>query len=370
MPVEFSDCTGIALVPVPSGKLEFADTVGMLEEGAESPVESEIEEFPEGVGIALELVPTTMLEFAIAVGMLSDAVPAVDSGIVKFAEGVGIALEPVPKRLEFANAVGTDIEIVSGTLVPGHRVMLAVGADIPPEPPVDPDVEKMGAVPERVALVDLVRLNRPLRSISELLNSGPVVVREALKLGLGVKLGGVEMEALAEGKTTPVPPVAERTDVPPPVEKTPVPAETEPLTLGIDDGVMAPDPPPKDVNAVPPEMVKLDAPPVDSGKPDVARLSLDTNVGDGKPVPKPPVELAVLSPPLIVPMKPPDVALGSRVSFEVIGTPLSDPAPPVEKKIDVLPPAVTSVEPDTTGAPVPPPPVKLDVDVAPETVNT
>lgn len=191
-----------------------------------------------------------MLEFAIVVGMMSDAVSPVETGIVRFSEGVGIALELVPKRLEFANAVGTDIEAVSDLLVPGHSVMLAVGAGIPLDPPVDPKVE-IGAVPGRVALVDLVRLNRPLRSIAELLKSGPVVVREALKLRLGVK----EMEALAEGKITPVVPVAERTDVPPPVDKTPVPTETEPLTLGIGDGVMAPDPPPKDVNAVPPEII-------------------------------------------------------------------------------------------------------------------
>jgi hypothetical protein len=253
----------------------------------------------------------------------------------------------------------------------------------------------MGAVPESVTLVVLARLNKPDRLSPELVNTGPVVV--ALMTGPGVILGIPTTEVFAEGTITPVPPVTDSSEVPPIVVKTPVPAEPVILTLGVGlklaDAVaeplddMTPEPPVADVTAVPPTVLKLAVPPVE-------RLSIavpfedgstasdadDTGaeVGDGATVPKPAVEFAVFTPPLTVATKLPDVALGS-VKFEVIGIGVIAPPPPVEKKTEVFPPALSWAEPEMIdsravtgrlGMPVPAPPVKLEVDVAPPTVRT
>ena len=169
-------------------------------------------------------------------------------------------------------------------------------------------------MPESVTSVVRGRLNEPVRSRSELMNAGPVVV--ALILGLGVRLGGIGIVALADGNITPVPWLT-------------------------------------DVTAVPPDMVKI-------------------------AVPKLLVEFVVLTSPLKVPINHPDVALG-RMTSEVVGMGVTAPPPPVEKKTEVFPPTLSCAEPDMIdseavidrlGMLVPAPPVKLEVDVAPPTVST
>jgi hypothetical protein len=184
---------------------------------------------------------------------------------VEFAEGIGNAAD----TLEFADAVGTNSDAVPPTLVPDQRVILAVGIGISPEPPLDRDLEKdparslseilpivfadsaevafaeaggtvteavaISSVPESVTLVVLDRLNEPVRSWSELVNAGPVVV--ALRLRLRVRLGGSEIVVLAEGKTTPVPWLIDVTAVPPDVEKIAAPDEPGPVTFTLRVGV-------------------------------------------------------------------------------------------------------------------------------------
>jgi hypothetical protein len=264
-------------------------------------------------------------------------------------------------------------------------------------------------VPESVTSVVRGRLNEPVRSRSELVNAGSVVV--ALRLGLGVRSGIValtegnttpvpwltdvtavppDMEKIAapdetgpvtfargegvtlgragieefpDSTTTPVPPVAEITEVPETVVNTPVPTEivtlilrleirlAEAVTEPLDD--MTPEPPVADVIAISPKVLKLAVPPVERLA--TAVLFEDSvttpdadgkdDVGDGTAVPKPPVEFAVLTPPLTVPINHPDVALG-MVTFEVIGIGVMAPPPPVEKKTEVFPPTLSCAEPE------------------------
>lgn len=135
---------GRALDLEPIGKLEFADGVGTLDDGAVKPVDNGMVTFAESVGIvlavppvesgivgyALDPVPTATLELAEAVEIANEAVPPVESGTVMFAEGVEIALDPVPTTtLEFAEGEGIELEPV-----PTGKVALAVGRGIEEEP--------------------------------------------------------------------------------------------------------------------------------------------------------------------------------------------------------------------------------------------
>lgn len=134
-----------AVPPKEKLPVELADGIGTPVENAVAmikgprylpvPCESENVAFAGGT---MTPVPNVTLLVAVA-----KAIEAVLPPAVELAETSGSELDPVPRgsSVEFADAVGMISEAVSGTLVPGQRVMLAVGIGISADPPVDLDLE-------------------------------------------------------------------------------------------------------------------------------------------------------------------------------------------------------------------------------------
>lgn len=138
-----------------------------------------------------------------------------------------------------------------------------------------------GAVPLPAAAVEFKVLEREprLRRSSSLVKVKDLVVSEALRLGIAVKLGGTVTLAFDEGRITPPVPSIMVTTVPPAVEKFAAPGVVNSTTVDdssklgkgvtlvasvveFEGGGVVPEAPPMEVTAVSPGTVKFEEPDV------------------------------------------------------------------------------------------------------------
>lgn len=136
--------------------------------------------------------------------------------------------------------------------VPGRAVEFAGMEEEEPVP--------IGAVPDMVLFDPVVEDSPPVRGMSEISPE----VEEALRLGLGVKLGGSVAVELAEGVIMPPDSVERLIAVPPETVTFKAPDELGPVPIGVDvafvlsvgdaDGGIIPPPPVEEDTAVPPDV--------------------------------------------------------------------------------------------------------------------
>lgn len=149
-------------LPVSKARVEFKDTEGVTD--------GSTEKLP--VGVTIEPIPEITDELADGVGSLIDAtLKRLPSGAVELPEGVGRPEDCVEGAVIFMDGVGNPVD----------PVPLRLG---------------LGVAFAKVALPEVDWLYLPVRSPSELVNSGPVVV--VFELGLGVTLAVVRFPASIE----------------------------------------------------------------------------------------------------------------------------------------------------------------------------